>query len=443
MKRVKNTKDFIEKANKIHDNKYDYSETIYVKSSEKVTIICPIHGEFQQSPNKHLSGQGCKPCGRNRTRIGNEEFVKRSRSIHGKKYDYSKVNYKNIHEPVIIICPIHGEFEQTPHSHIILKHNCPKCGHIMAGYNRTGQKKPEIAKARSRETCLRKYGATTWSASKEGRKKQREIVLESDMLDRMKATCQRRYGHDFWTQSDEGREKLVEIMNEPDMKEKIEQGYKEKYGLHYMQTEEGRNKAKNYIDDERRKKMSDSILEKYGEPYYIFTEEFKEKSEQTCLEKYGVPSFSQTELFLEKTWKTKRKNGTFNTSKPEETFYLLLCDAYGEDDVFRQYKDLERYPFACDFYIKSQDLFIEMNIHWSHGGHFYDKNSKDDNNKLKTWVEKSKNKGSKYYHSAINVWTERDLLKKDTALKNNLNYVVFWDQDLSDARNYLKKQGRL
>lgn len=125
--RVTNQKEFIDMANEIHGYKYDYSLVEYRKSSEKVKIICPIHGEFEQTPNKHLSGQGCKQCGRNRTKLGRDTFVDRARAIHGNKYDYSKVDYKRSDEKVEIICPVHGSFFQTPHSHIILKQNCPKC----------------------------------------------------------------------------------------------------------------------------------------------------------------------------------------------------------------------------------------------------------------------------------------------------------------------------
>ena len=122
---------FIEKARKIHGDKYDYSKVEYKGSQEKVRIICPIHGEFEQVANYHLSGNGCPKCGRikaNRNESLNiQEFIRRAREVHGNKYDYSKVEYVNNRTKVCIICPIHGEFWQTPNSHLRGR-GCPKCG---------------------------------------------------------------------------------------------------------------------------------------------------------------------------------------------------------------------------------------------------------------------------------------------------------------------------
>lgn len=119
------TADFIEKARKIHGDKYDYSKVEYKKSSEKVCIICPEHGEFWQTPNAHLSGKNCPKC------VGGikstaKDFVEKARKIHGDNYDYSKVEYINNHTPVCIICPEHGPFWQKP-AHHLRGHKCPKC----------------------------------------------------------------------------------------------------------------------------------------------------------------------------------------------------------------------------------------------------------------------------------------------------------------------------
>lgn len=93
MTRIRTQEQFIERAREIHGNTYDYSAVEYVNSSTKVKIICPIHGVFEQTPNKHLAGQGCKVCGRERTKVGKDEFISRARKVHGDKYDYSKVVY--------------------------------------------------------------------------------------------------------------------------------------------------------------------------------------------------------------------------------------------------------------------------------------------------------------------------------------------------------------
>ena len=116
---------FINKARKVHSNKYNYSKVKYVNSQTKVTIICPEHGEFQQAPNPHLKGKGCQKCYGN-MRKTTEQFIKEAKAIHDNKYDYSKVNYINTDTKIIIICPEHGKFEQVPNSHLI-SGGCPKC----------------------------------------------------------------------------------------------------------------------------------------------------------------------------------------------------------------------------------------------------------------------------------------------------------------------------
>lgn len=126
----KTTEQFINDAKKVHGDKYDYSKVEYKGNKTKVCIICPEHGEFWMRPDKHLSGQGCDKCADTingfKKRLTIEEFIKRSREVHGDKYDYSKVNYITCETPVCIICPVHGEFWQIPYIHMTGS-GCPKC----------------------------------------------------------------------------------------------------------------------------------------------------------------------------------------------------------------------------------------------------------------------------------------------------------------------------
>jgi hypothetical protein len=128
--RKSNTKEFIQKAKNIHDNKYDYSKVNYVNNYKKIIIICQIHGEFKQTPNRHLCGCGCKKCAIEKAadfqKSNTKEFVQKAKNIHDNKYDYSKVNYKNSREKIIIICKKHGEFLQTPSGHLTGR-GCLKC----------------------------------------------------------------------------------------------------------------------------------------------------------------------------------------------------------------------------------------------------------------------------------------------------------------------------
>lgn len=126
-----NTKDFIEKARNVHGDKYDYSKVSYINAKTKVCIICKEHGEFWQTPAGHLSGRGCPICryikSSNATRKTKDQFIKDAKMVHGEKYDYSKVEYKNNSTKVCIICPEHGEFWQRPDKHVLRKQGCPYC----------------------------------------------------------------------------------------------------------------------------------------------------------------------------------------------------------------------------------------------------------------------------------------------------------------------------
>lgn len=116
------TKEFIDKANLIHSNKYNYSLINYFNSQTKIKIICPEHGEFEQKPNTHLLGSGCSICGLKtrveKQRMTTDEFIKKAKSIHGDKYVYSFVDYKNNKTYIKIKCPTHGIFETKPNDHL-------------------------------------------------------------------------------------------------------------------------------------------------------------------------------------------------------------------------------------------------------------------------------------------------------------------------------------
>ncbi len=124
------TEEFIEKARKKHGNKYVYDKVNYVDSTTDVIITCPEHGDFPQNPSNHLCGAGCPKCA-GTEKLTKEEFIKKAREVHGNKYDYSKANYINNKKPVTIICPIHGEFDQRPDAHIYRGLGCKKCGILV------------------------------------------------------------------------------------------------------------------------------------------------------------------------------------------------------------------------------------------------------------------------------------------------------------------------
>ena len=112
------TKEFIEKAIKIHGDKYDYSLVDYKKTREKIKIICKIHGKFEQKPNTHLNKSGCEKCGYLIKKSNIKEFIEKAIKIHDNKYNYDKVIYNNSKEKILILCNIHGEFLQIPTIHL-------------------------------------------------------------------------------------------------------------------------------------------------------------------------------------------------------------------------------------------------------------------------------------------------------------------------------------
>jgi hypothetical protein len=120
------TREFVEKARAVHGDKYDYSEVEYVNNTTKVKIICPEHGEFWQRPNGHLQQNGCPTCS-GLKKLDTDVFIKKSKLVHGDKYDYSEVRYRNTRTKVKIICPEHGEFWQRPNGHL-RGAGCYDCG---------------------------------------------------------------------------------------------------------------------------------------------------------------------------------------------------------------------------------------------------------------------------------------------------------------------------
>lgn len=129
--RLQYTKDiFVEKARAVHGDKYIYDKVDYKKAYEKVTITCPIHGDFEQRPSEHLLGKGCEKCGiESRAALATKDtewFIRRAKEIHGDKYTYEHSVYKGSKEPIIITCPIHGDWETTPNT-FLDDHGCPYC----------------------------------------------------------------------------------------------------------------------------------------------------------------------------------------------------------------------------------------------------------------------------------------------------------------------------
>lgn len=270
---------------------------------------------------------------------------------------------------------------------------------LLKKYNVDNPMKLEATKKKSKESCLKKYGVEYVTQSKEFK----EISKKS---------CIQKYGVEYVTQADF-------------VKNKIKETVYEKYGVEYI----GKSK-------EIREKILLSTKKHFRVDYPLQSKEVYQKFLQTNHERYGGKMWSSSIEGKRKLSKTlssiqvqekinaaKRKNHTFNTSKPEENFYLYLKNLY--PDVMRQYKT-DLYPFNCDFYIPTLDLYIELNLSWTHGPHPYDQNNSKDKELLEKWNFKASK--SKYYKKAIETWTKRDAKKREIAKSNHLNYIEIFHE---------------
>jgi len=121
---------FIAEAVEVHNDFYTYSNISYHSAHEPVIITCPIHGDFKQVPTNHLKGVGCRKCGIAKSsqakKSSTQEFILQAKAVHNNTYTYTNVEYTTARDNVKITCPIHGDFEQTPSSHLVGS-GCPRC----------------------------------------------------------------------------------------------------------------------------------------------------------------------------------------------------------------------------------------------------------------------------------------------------------------------------
>ena len=221
----------------------------------------------------------------------------------------------------------------------------------------------------------------------------------------------------------------------------------------------GSKEYRRISEETRVKKLKKTQINLYN-GVGLGSQEIYEKATDTLQEKYGVnnamhiPSvlddysspFLNVEVY-KKAVQSKLKNkekmlefykkndiipeNMFKFSSLEKIVFVNLIKKFGKSDVYYQYgihPSDSRYPYSCDFYVKSLDLFIEVNVHWSHGGHWFDSNNHDDNLRVSHLSQFDK----KSYKTAIRTWIRDDVRKRITAKKNHLNYLVFWDIKLDD-----------
>lgn len=169
-------------------------------------------------------------------------------------------------------------------------------------------------------------------------------------------------------------------------------------------------------------KAAETKAHRYGDSHY----NNMDKNRQTKLDRYGDENYNN----MEKMFQTKRDNKSFNTSIPEENYYKYLKSLYSEDDIIRQYRD-PRYPYNCDFYIISEDLFIELNYHQSHGLHPYNPKNLEDLMLINAWESRKNVEGSpNQYWYYVDTFTRKDPEKLACAKRNKLNYLMIYRNGL-------------
>lgn len=261
-----------------------------------------------------------------------------------------------------------------------------------------GENYISVIQQKGRNTLKKHYGVEFALQRKESQQKAKNTCLQKygdknyRNVEKAKQTCMQNWGVSYYLLSNDCKEHVIE-----------------KFGVdNYRKTDECKQKVSTYIKEHK--------------------EEIQHRKVNTFLERYGVNNPMKIQAVKEKfDWKeqkrkeyiTKKKNKSFKKSQIEVDSYKLLKEKF--DDVIHHYKS-EVYPFVCDFYIPSLNLYIECNYHWTHGQKPFE-NSAEDIKKLNVW----KSKNSNYYINAIQCWTVRDVLKRNTAQQNHLNYIEFWN----------------
>ena len=253
-----------------------------------------------------------------------------------------------------------------------------------------------------KETKLKKYGSPTFNNIEKIRKTKFEKYGDSkyNNLEKYKKTCKDLYG--------------VENPNQCDLiKEKIRNTNLEKYGV------DNASKSPEIIE-----KIIKTNNERYGANSAL----------QTPNGKATLKQILASEAVKKKVYETHKRNNSFHTSAPEIKLLKILCDKFGKSEIEYQYRS-PKYPYNCDFYIKSLDLYIELQGSWTHGKAPYNLDSKEHQQKLLEWQEKAQT--SQFYRNAIDVWTRADVEKRRIAKENGIKLIEVFDSEFFSEISHL------
>lgn len=298
----------------------------------------------------------------------------------------------------------YAEVIQRIKNKIDIRPTCKTCGKPVKYLNRHKQ----LYAIYCSNQCLGKFNKSNLKNIWDNRTEKEK----QDIKDKTKQTCLEKYGVEFSFQSENN-------------KEKSKQTLLEKYGdEHYGQFgsksfKEKMIKKYGYEFPQQNKKVRNKISKS------LSSEQAQSKMRQTCLERYGVKYVSQNQNIQQKINESYREHNTFNSSKDEEVLFDLLSEIFNKSDIERQYFNKEQYPFNCDFFIKSLNLYIEYQGSFYHNKKLF--NKERDLNEYQKFLSKcSTNDNKNSYDNLIETWTIRDIKKWNTAKTNNLNMLLIY-----------------
>lgn len=284
-------------------------------------------------------------------------------------------------------------------------------------YSDLGKKITKEIKIKSN---LEKYGVEHTSQLKEVTDKRTKSRADhvNEIQQHVRESLYKKYG-------------AYDVMHIPHILQKIKNTNLKKFGVEFPLQQLKKENCEIY------QKISQTCINKFDVDSPLKNKEVREKIKQTNIQKYGVDN----PLKNKEIWKKSQDNRQISSkSKLENNFLNYLKLKYKSDDIITQYKSKE-YPYYCDFYIKSINLYIEIQGHWTHNDHPFDINNLNDQQIMNIW--RTKSLSDKYYKNALNTWTIKDVEKRNTAIQNNLNYLeIFGKTDLNKYidifENYIK-----
>ena len=284
-------------------------------------------------------------------------------------------------------------------------------------YSDLGKKITKEIKIKSN---LEKYGVEHTSQLKEVTDKRTKSRADhvNEIQQHVRESLYKKYG-------------AYDVMHIPHILQKIKNTNLKKFGVEFPLQQLKKENSEIY------QKISQTCINKFDVDSPLKNKEVREKIKQTNIQKYGVDN----PLKNKEIWKKSQDNRQISSkSKLENNFLNYLKLKYESDDIITQYKSKE-YPYYCDFYIKSINLYIEIQGHWTHNDHPFDINNLNDQLIMDIW--RTKSLSDKYYKNALNTWTIKDVEKRNTAIQNNLNYLeIFGKTDLNKYidifENYIK-----